>query len=98
MPVRGPYQLLSVGTEHREAIESGRRRNLRQTSTVWANEKEIEVAEARVGVVIRRETVPPSVGCPRRPEAGRAKVRDLPLPAAVSVHYPEIHLVWAHEP
>jgi hypothetical protein len=51
--VRSPDDLFAIRAEHRESIERGCRRHLLEPGPVRIDQKEIEIAEPGIGVVIR---------------------------------------------
>src|SRR6185312_5463185 len=83
-PVGRPDQLLAVWTEHGEAVEGGVGGNLLQSGSVRVDEKNVEVAELGIGVVVGREDDLFAVGGPRWAKAGAAQVGDLALVGSVS--------------
>ena len=84
--VRGPDDLLAVRAEHRESIKSGRRRHLLERGAIRLDQKEIEVAELGIGVMVGGEHDPLAIGRPRRAEARRTEMSDLALIAPISVN------------
>src|SRR3954468_20353720 len=83
-----PNQLPSVSAEHRESIEGGRGGHLLETGTVGVYEKQIEISELRIGVMVRGEDDLLSIRRPRRTKARSTEVSDLFLPASIGVHDP----------
>src|SRR6185437_17158947 len=94
---RCPDEHLPVRTEHGEAVEGSVGGYLLDPCSVRIDEKNVEVAEFGVGVVVGREDNLAAVRGPGWSEAGATQMGDLALVGAVCVHRPQVHLVRTYE-
>src|SRR6267378_864181 len=98
VPIGSPNELLAIRAEHRESVERRRGGHLLEPRPIGTDQKQVEVAQLWIGVMVRRENDSLAIGRPRWPEARRAEMGDLPLVASVRVHYPQVHFVRTNQP
>ena len=93
-----PEQLFAVGAEVREGVEISRVGEPLQASGIKVHCVEFEITALALAVLpVAGEDYGFAIRRKDRREGGADQVRQLPLPGAVSVHHPDIHVHGFHE-